>query len=271
MKSERTEPLRDDQLALMSNAVFDVPPLTRSVLCLFGLIGVAIIGVESLTPRTETQIEIDKLIHFSGYAILAAVFVLSLRPQFLPLGLIMTAALGAVIEFFQMFTARSFDIDDMLANFVGIAAGSVFGVVARKVWSIVSRELAKTKAQDRLRRFEENEIVFSEGDPAKSFYLVKSGRVEGRKAINDEAFELGPGSVLGLLGTLHGSTHFTTIRALESTVLYEMSVDELMEDAGDRQAPVRVVLSDMADTIRSLVEEKSVGPIELETSVKGRF
>lgn len=240
----------------MSNAVFDVPPLTRSIFSLFGLIGVAIIAVESLGPRAETQIELDKIIHFSGYAILSATFVLSLKPRSLPLGLLGAAALGTLIEFFQMFTGRSFDINDLLANLVGIAAGSGLGLLVRKLWARLSRELATARTQERLKSYGVGERVFSEGDEATNFYLVKSGRLEGTKTISEKPFELGPGSVVGLLGTLQGTPHFSTVYAIEPTVLYEMSLDELLEDAGDRQAPVRVVLSDMADTIRALVEER---------------
>jgi CRP-like cAMP-binding protein len=143
----------------------------------------------------------------------------------------------------------------MMANFYGISAGAFLGLVVRPVWSQISREMAKIRVQERLRNYEAGEVVFREGETADRFYLVKSGRLRGSKAMNDEPFELKEGSVLGLLGTLQGTPHFSTVEAVEPTVLYEMSLDELMEAAGDKQAPVRVVLSDMADTIRHLVEK----------------
>jgi|TARA_B110000438_G_scaffold283621_1_gene311827 hypothetical protein len=48
-----------------------------------------------------------------------------------------------------------------------------------------------------------------------------------------------------------------------------MSLEELMEDAGGRQAPMRVVLGDMADTIRTLVENKPRED-EPDTSMNGK-
>ena len=59
-----------------------------------GLAGAVIVVVASLEGGKEHTIEVDKLLHFCGYATLASIFVLGLRPTlFLP-ALLLLATMG---------------------------------------------------------------------------------------------------------------------------------------------------------------------------------
>ena len=78
--------VNDYQLALVSRAVFDIGPRTRVVILMFGMIGIAMAFMASLV--SHKQVPLDKIIHFSGYFILSATFVLALRPVFFISGLI---------------------------------------------------------------------------------------------------------------------------------------------------------------------------------------
>lgn len=44
-----------------------------------------------------------------------------------------------VVEFLQFIIGRSFDIDDLICNFFGIAVGFLISNGAKKVWGAVSR------------------------------------------------------------------------------------------------------------------------------------
>jgi hypothetical protein len=74
--------LNEWQLAQLSGMVLDIPP---RVLGIAAVMGVGFVAMQSLVGHQPGTIRVDKIIHFSGYAMLAAVFVMALRPaHFLP-------------------------------------------------------------------------------------------------------------------------------------------------------------------------------------------
>ena len=97
------------QLALQSAAVFDVPTRTRRVILVGGLVGVVLIAVASLISGEAARIKADKIIHFTGYATLAVVLVLGLRPTLYVPGLIALVGLGFGIEYLQPFMGRDLE------------------------------------------------------------------------------------------------------------------------------------------------------------------
>jgi len=74
--------------------LLDIPGGTRNALILTGVAGLIVTIVASLEGGSGTTLEVDKILHFLGYAALAMVFVLALKPKiYLPalLGLMATA------------------------------------------------------------------------------------------------------------------------------------------------------------------------------------
>ena len=98
---KKTNPnkINDYQLALISNQVFDVGPRTRIIIFMFGLIGIAMAFMASLV--SHKNVPLDKVIHFTGYSVLSATFVLTLRPAFFIPGLFGLVGMSIGIEFLQ--------------------------------------------------------------------------------------------------------------------------------------------------------------------------
>jgi len=136
---------REVEPARLSRRVLDFPRRTRLLLTVAGLMGVALVAVESLVAGQPGAVRIDKILHFAGYAILAAVFALALRARFLAPALVGLAAMGLAIEFLQTQTGRTFDLRDAYADAKGVAVGGALGLLVRGVYVLV---LART---DKLR------------------------------------------------------------------------------------------------------------------------
>jgi len=74
----RRESLRSHQVALQAGAILDIPPRTRRVLGVAGLVGMGLLTMGTLASPRPQDVEIDKLLHMGGFAILGALLVLSL-------------------------------------------------------------------------------------------------------------------------------------------------------------------------------------------------
>ena len=248
--------VNDYQLALISKSVFDIGPRTRVVILMFGLIGIAMAFMASLV--SHKQVPLDKIIHFSGYFILSATFVLALRPVFFISGLIGLIGMSVGIEFLQRYTGRSFDVTDMIANACGVASGGMTGLIVRGIYAYISKELAARKAHQRLVHFRKDAILIREGDPIHDMYIIQSGRVRATRNVSGREVSLmtaGTGEVLGVLGVIEGRPQYATLRALETTVVYRMGMTELMESAGGSELPISLVLSGMSEKIRLLADQ----------------
>jgi len=249
--------LKAEQLALLSNAVFDVPPRTRVALAILGAIGIGIIAMESLVSGRPERIELDKLIHFIGYGTLAFTFVLALRPAVFVPTLVLLTAMGVAIEFLQAKTGRSFDTRDMMANVLGVTAGTMGGIGVRSIWAMVRREWKTAEARRWRVTFAAETVILREGDPIEDFFVIKSGRVRLSRTAHDARIDLGdagPGAVLGVLGVIRAEPQYATVVAETTTVLYRMTSKELMDSSGGREQPVSLVLTNMADIVRELAD-----------------
>ena len=263
--------LKDHQLALLSRAIFDIPPRTRYLLVIAGVIGIVLVTMESLVGRQEHTIPLDKIIHFSGYFVLSLTFVLALRPFLFVPGLVGLVLMGITIEFLQRHTGRSFDWHDAYANTLGVTVGGGLGLIARGVYAYVRKEWAVKRVQHLLLSFAPDQVILREGDPVEECLIIKSGRVKLTRLQNDRPVELtqaGPGEFLGLVGVLGDKPQLTTITALEPTTVYRMSLDELMESAGGRELPISQVLLQCVEKLREaavkLTEEERVGKVKSE-------
>jgi len=246
------------QLALVSRSIFDIGPRTRYLIFLVAVIGVALAFMESLVGRQPQTIPLDKIIHFSGYFLLSATFVLALRPLLFIPGLFGLVCMGVAIEFLQRYTGRQFSVMDMVANTAGVVTGGLVGLLVRGLYAYVRKELAARKVKDRLIPFAKDAVLIREGDPIHEMYIIKSGRVRAMRNVNGREVEiavLGPGEVLGVLGVAEEKPQYATLRALEPTVVYRMSMAQLMESAGGSELPVSLVLTGLSRKVRNLADQ----------------
>lgn len=246
--------LKDIQLARLSG-VLDIPRRTRLLLAAAGLVGIALVAVESLVAGQPHTVHTDKILHFSGYGILALVFALAMRPRFCVPALIGLAAMGVVIEFLQTQTGRTYDLQDAYANATGVAVGGALGLSIRGVYSLVRRELATARVRRRLVSFAPGQVILREGEQVERFFIIKSGSVRLSRDENGKERELavmGPGEVVGALGVIRGGPQQGTAVALAPTSLYGMDLEELMDSAGGPEQPVSTVLLALTEKLREI-------------------
>jgi drug/metabolite transporter (DMT)-like permease len=86
---------------------------------LTGGLAIIVIVVAGLTGHRPGTIGVATLLHFGGYASLAAVLVLGLRVRWQLPALASCVALGLLIELLQPLNRRSFEPADVLANAPG--------------------------------------------------------------------------------------------------------------------------------------------------------
>jgi len=233
----------------------DIPRRTRLLLAAAGLVGIALVAVESLVAGQPHTVHTDKILHFSGYAILALVFVLATRPRFCVPALIGLAAMGVIIELLQTQTGRTYDLRDAYANATGVVVGGALGLSIRGVYALVRRELATARVRRRLVSFAPGQVILREGERVERFFIIKSGRVRLARDSGDGVRELavmGPGEVVGALGVIRAEPQRDTAIALEPTSLYGMDLEELMDSAGGPEQPVSTVLLALTDKLREI-------------------
>ncbi|MCI0587892.1 MAG: cyclic nucleotide-binding domain-containing protein [Planctomycetes bacterium] len=263
--SGAAKPLSDLQIARLARGVLDIPPRTRGVMIVAGLAGLVLVFMESLVGRQAETIRLDKILHFSGYALLGLVFVLGLRPRLFVPGLVGLVAMGVVVEFLQRETGRTFDLRDGLANALGVAIGGALGLLVRALHAYVRKELALAAARRRLVSHPAGAVVLRQGDPIDHFYVVRQGELEavrtedGKEVLRTTA---GAREVVGLLGLVRGERQYATVRARTPVQLYRMTLDELLDTAGGRDQPVALVTHALVKKLREAADrivESGVG------------
>ena len=265
--TDRPKSLRTHQLALLSKAVFDIPPRIRTLLLLIGILGIGLTLMESLVVRQDQTIEVDKVIHFVGYGMLAVIFVLILRPlHFIP-GLVGLVVLGVSIEILQGYTIRTQEWEDVYANVLGIAIGGLLGLLLRGIYAYLSKELALQRVKQNLFRFEPGDIILQEGRTIDDFYLIKTGKVQLFRRIHGKNRKIGImsiGDVLGTLGVILGEPQYTTAVALERVTVYRMSLEEVLESSGGRELPVSMLLMSLSKHLKAAADKLAAAQIRLD-------
>ncbi len=260
------------QMALQRAALLDVPPRTRLVIGVAGVAGIGLIAMASLVSGQEQYIQTDKIIHFSGYTVLATVFILALRPiLFLP-ALMALVAIGMGIELLQPKTGRSFDMMDQMANSVGVVVGAALGLVVRGTYAFIHTELIAADARRRLVSFAPGQVVYRQGDPSEQFYVIKSGLIEiSREAdgTQSQLMVLRPGEVPGAVAAIQGIPYQVTATALTPATLYRMELRELMESAKGKEDPVVAVLCCFSDRLLEMVKEREQREARVEAKEHG--
>lgn len=244
--------LKDSDIRLLSPSGFDVPKPVRAFFLIVALTGIALIFVESLTPSRPERIELDKIIHFTGYGALALTLSLALRFPTLLISLPLVGLGGVAIEFLQKLTGRSYDTNDMLANALGLVAGFALGITARWLWQMISKEMAGAFAGKKLRIYRSGALIVREGEPIRHLMIIKSGRVQVSRSEWKRSFDYGEGGIIGMMAAIKGEKQFTTVTALEKTILYKIPIVKLHKNAARTEAPVAMVLDGMADALTQM-------------------
>lgn len=245
------------ELASRSTPVLDLAPRTARLIALAGAVGVVLVVVGSLTGDQPETVEVDKLLHFGGYAVLAALFVLALAPRRYLVALGGLALLGAAIELLQPLNARSRDSLDLVANLLGIAVGAALGLGARLTYGALKGELISARIRRRLLRLPAGAVIVREGEPIDTFYIVKSGVVELARTVGAGQVEVrtvGAGATFGLLSEVLHIPQYATASAQTPVELYEVDLDALIADAGGREQPLGAVLTALAQDLHDAWE-----------------
>ncbi|HIE97610.1 MAG TPA: cyclic nucleotide-binding domain-containing protein [Planctomycetes bacterium] len=243
---------------VLSNTVYDIPASMRALTLLVGFAAVVVVIVASLEGGQEHTIEVDKILHFSGYATLAIIFVLGLRPAFFVPVLILLALLGVAIEFLQPLNSRSFDMADAAANVTGLAVGAGLGLILRIVLRYIRTQHKATELKKSRRTFERGSIIMRQGAPVRRFCVIERGEVKVSREVDGEQKTIGTlqeGEIFGLLGLLQNQPQFATIEATAHTSVYSMDLNELIDASGEKSGPVACVLTVMARHLQDLADQ----------------
>jgi CRP-like cAMP-binding protein len=250
-------PVPDRTLALRSGAVLDVPPRTALLLTVGGVVGTGLIVMESLFGNRLETVQTDKLIHFGGYFVLGAVFVLGLPPRWFVPVLLGLAALGVGIEVLQPLNLRSLDWSDAAADGLGLALGAAAGLAVRWAHGYLRTELQEARIRRHLVTYRPGQTLVREGEPADAFLVVKRGTVElyreadGQRVLVDTA---GPGEMVGLLAEIQRRPAYATAVATSVVQVYRLDLDALVAAAGGRQQPLGAVLAGLAGDLHQAWE-----------------
>jgi CRP-like cAMP-binding protein len=130
-----------------------------------------------------------------------------------------------------------------------------------------AREQAELKEQLVRRRFEKDEYLFFEGDPAEWLMFVAEGQIKmlkqsesGRETI---LATFGPGQIVGEVGVLIGDAYPATAQALEPAVTLSLRRDDYVDLVRSHPDLAWALIGELGrrlqrahETIRSLAVEK---------------
>lgn len=238
----------------------DIPPRIRLLLTVAAAGGFVFILMGSLASGGQQQIRLDKLIHGTGYALLGILVIMGLPIRWYLPALAGIALAGVALEFAQKLAiaGRSFELDDMIVNSIGLAAGALLGFVLRQVWGYVRNELVELAERKRLRHFAPGDVVFRENDPSECLYVIRSGKIQVTRRTEDGDLQVGmaaEGEVLGEMGVIEQRPRFATATVLEPAVLYRMEASDLTATEEGRSHPAYPVLRTLARRLRQAGEK----------------
>lgn len=129
-----------------------------------------------------------------------------------------------------------------------------------KVFSgLEQRELEEIAHVAVPRSFERGEIIFREGDPGDTCYVVRSGTVSIRREHPDgrarALAELRPGSIFGELSMFGSETRSATAEALEETSLVAILRGDIQRVIRSSPEIAFKMLAELADRVRLVNEQ----------------
>lgn len=107
-----------------------------------------------------------------------------------------------------------------------------------------------------VRRLQRGQLLFSEGDPSESFYLVRSGRIRVLR-YSDEGAEfvlsvIGPGGAIGELSVFDGAARSASVEAVERCEVLGIPNARIREALKTSPESLIAVVADLASTVRRL-------------------
>lgn len=257
MKPMNSDPAAEPRsiTTILSDSMYDIPVWMRGLVIVVGLCAVVVVVVTSLTGNQDDTIEVDKLLHFGGYMTLATIFVLGLRPAWYPPALVLLGLVGFAVEYLQPFNSRSRDMSDAIANLVGLAAGTIVGLVLRVSFRTIRTSANHLRLRRRRRSYSAGAIILRQGAEVSRLNVIERGEVRLTREVDgcsQLVGTLGQGDVIGLLGVLQSQPQFTTVEAVGDVTVHDIGLQDLLETTSGKPDPIVSVLNVMAKYIRSL-------------------
>jgi len=248
--------------------VYDIPVGLRRLAWTAGLCAVVIVIVASLEGGKEHTIAVDKLLHFGGYTVLALIFMLSLKPAWIPSCLVLLVGLGVGIELLQPLNGRTRDVSDAIANTIGLVSGCTLGLFLRVFARHVFTDIKGRRWRKLLHSHSAGEVLVEQGTVPDYFYILRSGLVEflRQRADGEErkVGEMGAGTCLAVAAVLKGEPMPVKIRVAESAEMYHISREQFYRQTGDESEALKFLVQSMADTITTFAEEELLPHLDQE-------
>ncbi len=123
----------------------------------------------------------------------------------------------------------------------------------RLFYGLKDEQLSKIAESLDEKTYEKGEIIFEEGTPGNSLFIIKDGRVEVRLKRGDLVLvlaELDEGSFFGELSLITDAPRSATCTALKDTILYVLKKDDFWKIV-EKDPKIGVIV------LKNLVEELS--------------
>jgi len=207
--------------------------------------GAVLVILGTLSNTSSEFHQVDKLLHFSSYAILGALFILSLKPIYWIPSFFFLFLAGFTLEYLQIFVGRDFQMSDFYSNNIGICIGVTLGFLIRVIFGFIRNELALLAERRNTIYVPEGQAIFRQNDPSEFLYIVKKGYIRLHRTVGSKKIDLGfvsPGEVFGEVGVIKRSPRYATAIAEGYCELLAMKRSELLAQPGGRKHPAIPVL-----------------------------
>lgn len=260
--------MKTQDLAQRLKTLDNISPRHKRLLLLVGLIGGVLVVAGSFLGNSPEPFAADKLMHFSAYGALAAVFVLALKLRWCIYPLIWLGLLSGLIEILQPLNTRSIDLGDAIANILGVLSGASIGLAIRFWYKSLKTEIDSVRPQKSVMTFPAGTTLVEEGQLLELLYTIHKGTVLLYKKQNGRQVavkRLGEGEMFGLLPEILKVPQYTTVVAETSVQVYPIDYNILIRDNGGPKQPIGILITSMAEEIRKLSQTVSElrGPQEL--------
>jgi CRP-like cAMP-binding protein len=257
--------------------VFSIPPRTRLLLGGSSLIAIVIVIVgqtlghglqlKDILGMFSVQLiqnfvefaQVDNVVNFFGFTLLATVFTLGFKPSFwFPAWLGLVAA-GYALTYFQ-FALEAPEVNPMKENlnqFVlvsqsaffsakvyGTLLGALLGAFVRGIYRFMRSELTDYIERKNTLIFKNGESIFNQGDMSDCLYVVQRGLVQLTHYENGETKNyrtIEPGEILGEIGVIENTPRYTTATAVGEVCAFRIDQSDLFKRIEGEEHPALLV------------------------------
>ncbi|MEM8867828.1 MAG: cyclic nucleotide-binding domain-containing protein [Verrucomicrobiota bacterium] len=221
-------------------------PFSSRTQRLFGIAALAaciFIVMGSLAAGSPLQISLDKLVHGTGYAMLGALIVAGFSIRAYPLAFIAVILASLALEIAQVsvIKTRSFELNDVWANLIGLGLGAFFGYLLCRIWSKIRAEVLTAGERKRTRVYQDGATIFNYGDLSDHLYLIRSGKIALINQKGKQFAHANAGEVIGEMGVITQGPRSATAIAVGETRLYRLDLSELEATVEGKEHPALLV------------------------------